>query len=444
MESALESLYKRHARPSDLVPVDLFNGIVKTLNSAISDGFTEEYPDLCEMIRGNNEVFAAFKVHDQCERMAKLLLDEDGNLKSFEQWSKEAEPISNHHNKVWLRTEYDTAIKRAEQARQWRRFESERDVLPNLRWVPSTAATPGADHVVFWHTVRPVDDPFWNQHKPGDRWGCQCSLEATDDPETDIPAGGEFDEPAPGLDNNPAKDGKLFSDSHPYFPKDCSTCPFSSGKIPAAPTNKARDCASCALLHKCIAEAMQNGQDEIRELAERLKENPSYKDVEYNPETGGLKATHVSHKKDGRGEEKVLGEFTGKQLETRCQDAVFRKGGSCILEAESIRINGAWASCLDATIMGERMDIASVTKSGGNIIFNTITRKEEQLMKFNASFEASAHSLALYFEDPTMFNERAVRDALSRYLGHRRYHGAIDTIYCVLNDVTTDIIVIKQ
>ncbi len=253
MASALQSLYKRHTRPSDLVPVELFNGIVKTLNSALSDDFTAEYPDLCEMIRENNEVFAAFKVHDQCKRMAKLLLDEEGNLKSFEQWSKEAEPISNHHNKVWLRTEYDTAIKRAEQARQWKQFESERDVLPNLRWVPSTAATPGADHMIFWDTVRPVDDPFWSQHKPGDRWGCQCSLEATDDPETDIPAGSEMDEPAPGLDNNPEKDGKLFSDSHPYFPSSCSTCPFNNGAVPTTPTNKARDCAHCPDIQKIIA-----------------------------------------------------------------------------------------------------------------------------------------------------------------------------------------------
>ncbi|MDO4213197.1 MAG: hypothetical protein Q4D10_03545 [Bacteroidales bacterium] len=444
MASALQSLYKRHTRPSDLVPVELFNGIVKTLNSALSDDFTAEYPDLCEMIRENNEVFAAFKVHDQCKRMAKLLLDEEGNLKSFEQWSKEAEPISNHHNKVWLRTEYDTAIKRAEQARQWKQFESERDVLPNLRWVPSTAATPGADHMIFWDTVRPVDDPFWSQHKPGDRWGCQCSLEATDDPETDIPAGSEMDEPAPGLDNNPAKDGKLFSDSHPYFPSSCSTCPFNSGAIPATPTNKARDCANCTLLHKCIAEALQNGNGDIKQLAEMLKADKSYTGVEYNPETGGLKATHISHKRDGKDEEKVLGEFTGKQLEVRCQDTIFRKGGTCILEAESVRVNGEWASCLDATIMGERMDIASITKNGNNTVFNTITRKEDQLMKFNTSFEAGAHSLALYFEDPTMFNERAVRDALTRYLGHRHYHGAIDTIYCVLNDDKTDIIVIKK
>lgn len=248
----MRSVYKRHTRPSDLVPAELFDGIVKTLNAAISDDFTAQYPDLCETLRNNNEVFAAFKVHDQCERMAKLLTDDDGKLKTFEQWVREAEPISNHHNKVWLRTEYDTAIKRAAQAREWRQFEDERDVLPNLRWVPSTAAKPGADHMVFWDVVRPIDDPFWSQHKPGDRWGCQCSLEATDDPVTPVPPSGVTDEPAPGLDGNPATTGKLFSDSHPYYPSSCGTCPFNTGsKQPSKPRNEVRECFNCPYYIDC-------------------------------------------------------------------------------------------------------------------------------------------------------------------------------------------------
>lgn len=267
MESALKSLYKSHSKPSDFIPEELFKGIVDTLNSAVSGDFIEQYPQLCEMIKDNNEVFAAFKVHDQCTRMAQLLTDDSGNIKSFAQWRKEAEPIANHHNKVWLRTEYDTAVKRAKQAQQWKQFEQERDVLPNLRWVPSTAATPGADHMIFWDTVLPIDDPFWSSHKPGDRWGCQCSIEATDDPETNAPRGSVNDEPAPGLDNNPAQDGKLFSDSHPYFPDSCNTCPFNTGGVTYSPKNKVIDCASCPFFIKCI---IHSGCTTDKEYGERL------------------------------------------------------------------------------------------------------------------------------------------------------------------------------
>jgi len=77
--------------------------------------------------------------------MARLLTGDNGQLRPFREWVKLAEPISDHHNRVWLRTEYDTAVRRAAQARDWMQFREERDALPNLRWVPSTAVTPGTD-----------------------------------------------------------------------------------------------------------------------------------------------------------------------------------------------------------------------------------------------------------------------------------------------------------
>ena len=101
---------------------------------------------------------------------------------------------------------------------QWRRFEANREDLPCLKWIESTSIHPGEDHRVFWNTVRLIDDPFWSKHRPGDRWNCKCELEATDEePTANPPEGSEADRPSPGLDNNPAKDARLFSDSHPYI-----------------------------------------------------------------------------------------------------------------------------------------------------------------------------------------------------------------------------------
>jgi hypothetical protein len=117
----------------------------------------------------------------------------------------------------WLQTEYDTAVIRAHQAADWQQFEREKDVLPNLKWMPSTSAHPGADHRVFWGTVRAINDPFWSSHRPGDRWNCKCSLSSTDEPVTQVPDAAPSDEPQNGLENNPGVDGKLFSDNHPYI-----------------------------------------------------------------------------------------------------------------------------------------------------------------------------------------------------------------------------------
>lgn len=207
---------------------NLFDAFWATYNLATDQGIAQSsYPDPAsdfrEALRYNNAVFAAFKVHRMQNDMAALLLDENGDLKPFEQWMKDVQPIASHQCERWLRTEYDTAVIRAHQAADWQQFQREKDVLPNLRWMPSTSLHPGADHKIFWDTVRPVDDPFWDQHRPGDRWNCKCTLSSTDDPETPVPT--IPNEPAPptgtsphaGLDNNPGKDGKIFSDSHPYI-----------------------------------------------------------------------------------------------------------------------------------------------------------------------------------------------------------------------------------
>ncbi|MCS2621089.1 hypothetical protein NXW11_24720 [Bacteroides thetaiotaomicron] len=80
-----------------------------------------------------------------------------------------------------------------------------KDVLPNLKWMPSTSVTPGADHQIFWGTIRPIDDPFWNEHRPGDRWNCKCTLSSTDEAPTAVPDENGQNKAHDGLENNPGK-----------------------------------------------------------------------------------------------------------------------------------------------------------------------------------------------------------------------------------------------
>jgi hypothetical protein len=75
-------------------------------------------------------------------------------------------------------------------------------------------------HENYWtkKLTLPVNHPFWQEHRPGDRWNCKCSLQQTDEPvNAEALEGWTPPLPMPGLDNNPADDGKLFSDTHPYY-----------------------------------------------------------------------------------------------------------------------------------------------------------------------------------------------------------------------------------
>lgn len=118
--------------------------------------------DFYRNLRHSNEVFAAFKVHTMGREMAAKLLDEGGNLKPFDKWVRDVSSISSHQVGSWLRTEYDTAVIRAHAAADWQEFERNKDILPNLRWMPTTSPDPETTHRRYWKAklTLPVDDPF--------------------------------------------------------------------------------------------------------------------------------------------------------------------------------------------------------------------------------------------------------------------------------------------
>lgn len=82
--------------------------------------------------------------------MAAKLLDANGHLKPFRQWLNDVSSISTHHCGAWLRTEYDTAVIRAHNAADWQSFLHNKDVMPNLRWMPTTSPNPESSHRKYW------------------------------------------------------------------------------------------------------------------------------------------------------------------------------------------------------------------------------------------------------------------------------------------------------
>ena len=225
--SALQTIYSEHFDPEGDIEPHLLRDIARQLMQAATEGYGTPTPtddsdgrEFLRRLRTDAATFSAFKVHRLQNDMAAQLIGDDGQLKPFEQWSNDVRTIADHQCRHWLRTEYNTAVRRAHEAAEWQRFEAEADALPCLRWMSSTSAQPGADHRQFWGTVLPVDHPFWDSHRPGDRWNCKCSLEQTDDEPTAPPAASDDkpqDRPAPGLDTRPDREAQLFSPSHPYY-----------------------------------------------------------------------------------------------------------------------------------------------------------------------------------------------------------------------------------
>lgn len=81
-------------------------------------------------LKHNVEVFSAFRTHRMQNDIAARLTDDEGKLRTFSQFRKAVEGYTDHQNRAWLRTEYDTAIRRAHQAAdcpQCQKQDSERE-----------------------------------------------------------------------------------------------------------------------------------------------------------------------------------------------------------------------------------------------------------------------------------------------------------------------------
>lgn len=179
-------------------------------------------------LHDNIYVFSAAKTFQQIQDTKKLIFDEKGFKRSFNDFRKDAEKINEIYNGYrvpdnWLKTEYNTAISQANSAAYWQEIEAEKEILPYLQFqtVGDDAVRP--EHQEFDNIIRRVDDPFWDYAMPPLDWNCRCTVIQLDSsysptPKTGLPPKKNVDK---FFQFNPGKENYIFEskgkDMHPYF-----------------------------------------------------------------------------------------------------------------------------------------------------------------------------------------------------------------------------------
>ena len=415
LEHFLRKLYDGDFDTSTEIEPTAWREVLRILNDAVAEGFAQSgHPPTLESdfyaeLRQSNGVFAAFKVHSMAEKMAALLTDDEGKLKPFHQWKAEVESIATHYVGPWLRTEYNTAVIRAHNAADWLQFERNRDIMPNLRWMPTTSPNPEAEHKRFWEKklTRPIDDPFWNKHRPGDRWNCKCSLEATDEPITPIPDDADDEKPQRGLKGNPAKTGQIFDKSHPYFPKNCASCGFNPKK--GTITSRMRGwfnagnmpCKNCKVLNYAINKAKDLG-----DIAEMIKNLGNLRGAEY-----AKQAMLITKHKRFEPVEKNIHSATGKGVDYDRLISAARKAVEWGCEVYLLPNPGGTAS---ADLILFKRGVYKVfelkTVSGKNSVGNRLFSSREQARRvfLNMPGKYNTRNLAADIKDYFEQNDKAL------------------------------------
>lgn len=353
-EAALGPLFKANDRPLQAGLDVAFEGADASLG-----GFVQDF-------RYNTSVFSAFKSHAEVGALEAALRDESGRLRSFREYKQAVAPIIGKYSREWLRTEYNTAVRAADSARYYREALRTKRIFPHLEYLESLASDKREEHKAWVGTVLPIEHPWWDTHMPPSAWNCKCSVRKTRRAVTPVPAEGPDEEAMPSaLRQNPGKTASpLKLSEHPYLKgQGLPTCPECrrQGLVSSAELSDEED--RLCPMHRMAKEAadLKALVEERRRLYDRLRRDPDYTDVAFDPKTGGLKATHVRHnfeKKGGIGER-------------RAQEIGFRMGNAVILLEEDQTIHGV--KSVDGLWNGEKMEIATTLTGSSNSILRGLS-----------------------------------------------------------------------
>lgn len=217
-EKQVKQLLKGDLKESEIIQ-SLFDFNYDQISEAVQQGYGEiryEKEDLLlnRELLANVAVFSAFKSYRMYGDLQTSMIDSNGNKLPFNEFRKKAQEIDASYNEEWLRAEYNLAIKQASAAKQWQSFQRDKDVYPNLKYMPSLSADPREVHRKYYGVIKPIDDAFWNNMMPPNGWGCKCWVSQTDEKATQL----EVDpiSPIPGVEGNAGKSRRVFPPNHPY------------------------------------------------------------------------------------------------------------------------------------------------------------------------------------------------------------------------------------
>jgi SPP1 gp7 family putative phage head morphogenesis protein len=249
----IEGIYDGSITEYDL-SMDVYESIVSYLRSGLYKGFGQTLEEaegadleLLSQLRENVYMFGAAKTYQMTKEISSLLVGDDGEVRTAEEFNDIARDTYDNWNDNWGATEYQTAIGQAKSASKWNEIEKQKDVLPNLRYSAILDDNTSEICAPLNGLVAPVDDPIWATVGPLNHFNCRCVL-LQEDAEIDLTPDDDKDDRVDKVEgemsdvfkSNPGKDGEIFNKNHPYFEvaKEDRTYAKRNFDLPIPPTDE--------------------------------------------------------------------------------------------------------------------------------------------------------------------------------------------------------------
>ena len=323
-------------------------------------------------------------------------------------------------------------------ASRWEQFAADGDRY-NLQYRTANDGSVRPEHAALHGVTLPPSDPFWQSYFPPNGWNCRCTaVQVLKDKYPETPHDEAEKRAANALSRdhrgmfrfNPGIQRKTFPDYNPYTISRCRDCDIAKGNLNLAFIPEYEQCAACKLVRKCFEGKTRKSElkriEENRKLYDKLSKDKRYKDVEFDPKNGALKATHIGHNE---------GTDKGFVFEKKLVDMLFACGHSIILCDEQKKDrNGNKLRSLDMILDGVRMDIKSITKNKDYYGY-AIDKKNQQLVDFNnrSDVHEPADTICIYFDDPTMFAPEKISKGYEYMVSMGRAVPTVRHIICAIN-----------
>jgi len=347
------------------------------LQLAVTSGMGEQTSQAVDNVleaRLKNSValFSTFKSFKYLGKVGDLVSKHD----NYQDFRNEAVSVLKTYNERHLKTEYDTALSRAQMAQFFSDAQKTKDAFPYLEWVTVGDDAVRPSHKALHGIIKPVDE--WTDVPPID-FNCRCRLKRTKKK-------GNSAKSLPlqkGVKGNPYKSGAIFSGDHEYF------------NVPNE-TKKKLQIENNRIIYDSYGE--------------------DYQKAYFDKNSGGFVVVHKNH--NANHSEKIKKEITEKEL--RNAKKLAEIGKKVELAADSLN-DGAKLN--DALINGVSWELKNIT---GNYksLSNSINKGKKQ----------SDGRVSVLVDKTVPFDE----DELKRGIGRIRNHDKSNSIkeYYIFNGKT--------
>lgn len=176
----IKEVYKEKDIPKNKVS----SPIVKTQAKGFEQGIDSilgdvdfESPEyyLREVLRKNMWSFSAAKNYNDCVALNNLLLDENGKLRSWNDFLNKAEKVVGNSGK-YLKTEYNTVVAGAQMSRLWYEIQRDKAIFPFVQFLVVQDNHTSEICSPLHNLIFAVDDPVLAYYFPPNHFNCRTTV----------------------------------------------------------------------------------------------------------------------------------------------------------------------------------------------------------------------------------------------------------------------------